>query len=147
MFAALPLESLKVPASSKDPREILRHVFGYEAFRGPQAEIVAHVCAGGDALVLMPTGGGKSLCYQVPALVRAGTGIVISPLIALMHDQVQALRQLGVRAAALNSSLPPGEARQVERALALGELDLLYVAPERLLTDSFLTLLQGARIA
>ncbi|MFG1423388.1 DNA helicase RecQ [Roseixanthobacter liquoris] len=147
MSAALPLESLKVPASSKDPREILRHVFGYEAFRGPQAEIVAHVCAGGDALVLMPTGGGKSLCYQVPALVRPGTGIVISPLIALMHDQVQALRQLGVRAAALNSSLPPGEARQVERALALGELDLLYVAPERLLTDSFLTLLQGARIA
>ncbi|MFG1462882.1 DNA helicase RecQ [Xanthobacter sp. DSM 24535] len=147
MSAALPLESLKVPASSKDPREILRHVFGYEAFRGPQAEIVEHVCAGGDALVLMPTGGGKSLCYQVPALVRPGTGIVISPLIALMHDQVQALRQLGVKAAALNSSLPPGEARKVERALAMGELDLLYVAPERLLTDSFLTLLQGARIA
>ncbi|MFG1300290.1 DNA helicase RecQ [Xanthobacter sp. V3C-3] len=126
---------------------VLRHVFGYEAFRGRQQEIVDHVVAGGDALVLMPTGGGKSLCYQVPALVRPGTGIVVSPLIALMHDQVQALRQLGVKAAMLNSSLPPGEARQVERALAMGDLDLLYVAPERLLTDSFLTLLDGARLS
>ncbi|TCT02422.1 DNA helicase RecQ [Aquabacter spiritensis] len=131
----------------RDPAEILRHVFGYEAFRGRQGEVVAHVTGGGDALVLMPTGGGKSLCYQVPALARAGTGIVVSPLIALMHDQVQALRQLGVRAAALNSTLSPGEARQVERALAMGELDLLYVAPERLLTEAFLTLLQGAHIA
>ncbi|MCG5233753.1 DNA helicase RecQ [Xanthobacter oligotrophicus] len=134
-------------ASDSDPLRVLRHVFGYEAFRGHQKEIVEHVTAGGDALVLMPTGGGKSLCYQVPALVRPGTAIVVSPLIALMHDQVQALRQLGVKAAMLNSSLAPGEARQVERALAMGDLDLLYVAPERLLTDSFLTLLDGARIA
>ncbi|MDE1566646.1 DNA helicase RecQ [Aquabacter sp. P-9] len=139
--------SPSTPDPSREPRNILRHVFGYEAFRGRQAEIVDHVVSGGDALVLMPTGGGKSLCYQVPALARAGTGIVISPLIALMHDQVQALRQLGVKAAMLNSSLSPAEARQVERDLAMGELDLLYVAPERLLTDGFLTLLQGARIA
>ncbi|WP_127089681.1 DNA helicase RecQ [Aquabacter cavernae] len=145
----MPSDSLLAPdtAGVRDPAEVLRHVFGYEAFRGRQAEIVRHVTEGGDALVLMPTGGGKSLCYQIPALARQGTGIVVSPLIALMHDQVQALRQLGVRAAALNSALAPGEARQVERALALGELDLLYVAPERLLTDGFLTLLQGARIA
>ncbi|MFG1344656.1 DNA helicase RecQ [Xanthobacter autotrophicus DSM 431] len=140
-----------MPASQSAPDspalEVLRHVFGYEAFRGRQQEIVEHVVAGGDALVLMPTGGGKSLCYQVPALVRPGTGIVVSPLIALMHDQVQALRQLGVKAAMLNSSLAPGEARQVERALAMGDLDLLYVAPERLLTDSFLTLLDGARLS
>lgn len=129
------------------PLEVLRHVFGYEAFRGRQREIVEHVVGGGDALVLMPTGGGKSLCYQVPALVRPGTGIVVSPLIALMHDQVQALRQLGVKAAMLNSSLAPGEGRQVERALAMGDLDLLYVAPERLLTDGFLNLLDGARIS
>ena len=134
------------PADSA-PLDVLRHVFGYDAFRGPQREIVEHVVAGGDALVLMPTGGGKSLCYQVPALVRPGTAIVVSPLIALMHDQVQALRQLGVKAAMLNSSLAPGEARQVERALALGDLDLVYVAPERLLTDGFLTLLDGARLS
>ncbi len=133
--------------SARTPEDVLRHVFGFEAFRGRQKEIVEHVSAGGDALVLMPTGGGKSLCYQVPALVRPGTAIVVSPLIALMHDQVQALRQLGVRAAALNSSLAPGEARQVERAVAMGELDLLYVAPERLLTDGFLALLDGARIS
>ncbi len=145
----MPSDSSLAPgaAHGRDPADVLRHVFGYETFRGPQADIVRHVTQGGDALVLMPTGGGKSLCYQIPSLARPGTGIVISPLIALMHDQVQALRQLGVRAAALNSSLAPAEARQVERALALGELDLLYVAPERLLTDSFLTLRQGARIA
>ncbi|MEP9353392.1 DNA helicase RecQ [Xanthobacter sp. KR7-65] len=136
-------------ASSSDsaPLEVLRTVFGYETFRGRQREIVDHVVEGGDALVLMPTGGGKSLCYQVPALVRPGTAIVVSPLIALMHDQVQALRQLGVKAAMLNSSLAAGEARQVERALAMGDLDLLYVAPERLLTDGFLHLLDGARIS
>jgi ATP-dependent DNA helicase RecQ len=134
-------------ATPPEPLQVLRQVFGYDAFRGPQREIVEHVVSGGDALVLMPTGGGKSLCYQVPALVRPGTGIVVSPLIALMHDQVQALRQLGVRAAALNSTLAPAEARQVERDLANGELDLVYVAPERLLTDSFLNLLAGAHIA
>jgi ATP-dependent DNA helicase RecQ len=125
----------------------LHEVFGYDAFRGPQAEIVAHVMAGGDALVLMPTGGGKSLCYQLPALLREGTAIVVSPLIALMQDQVEALRQLGVRAAFLNSSLDAQAANAVERQLAAGELDLLYVAPERLLTPRFLSLLERARIA
>src|SRR6478672_13247836 len=125
----------------------LRKVFGYTSFRGEQAAIVAHVADGGDALVLMPTGGGKSLCYQLPALLREGTAIVVSPLIALMQDQVAALRQLGVRAAFLNSSLDAREARDVERALVAGELDLLYVAPERLLTSGCLDLLDRARIA
>ena len=122
----------------------LRHVFGFDAFRGEQAQIVDHIVAGGDALVLMPTGGGKSLCYQLPALLRDGTAIVISPLIALMQDQVEALRQLGVRAAFLNSSLDAGAASDVERALLAGDLDLLYVAPERLLTPRFLALLERA---
>jgi ATP-dependent DNA helicase RecQ len=126
---------------------ILREVFGHAAFRGAQGEIVGHVAGGGDALVLMPTGGGKSLCYQVPALLREGTGVVVSPLIALMQDQVAALRQLGVRAAFLNSTLDAGEAREVERTLLRGELDLLYVAPERLLTPRCLELLDRARIA
>jgi ATP-dependent DNA helicase RecQ len=125
----------------------LRHVFGFDAFRGEQAAIVGHLTDGGDALVLMPTGGGKSLCYQLPALLREGTGIVVSPLIALMQDQVEALRQLGVRAAFLNSTLNGGEAAAVEQALLAGDLDLLYVAPERLLTPRFLSLLDRARIA
>src|SRR6476646_8700113 len=98
----------------------LRHVFGYDSFRGEQGAIVDHVASGGDALVLMPTGGGKSLCYQLPALLRAGTAIVVSPLIALMQDQVEALRQLGVRAAFLNSSLAADAAAEVERQLATG---------------------------
>ena len=110
----------------------MRRVFGYPSFRGQQQEIIEHVAAGGDALVLMPTGGGKSLCYQLPALLRPGVGVVVSPLIALMKDQVDALRQAGVRAAALNSALPPGESAAIERALRDGALDLLYVAPERL---------------
>ena len=130
---------------------ILREVFGHPAFRGPQADIVDHVARGGDALVLMPTGGGKSLCYQIPAIARqrAGHGItvVVSPLIALMHDQVAALLQAGVRAAALNSTLDAREAREVARALVAGELDLLYVAPERLATEGFLALLERARVA
>jgi len=125
----------------------LREVFGYSAFRGAQGEIVDHVTAGGDALVLMPTGGGKSLCYQLPSLLRAGTGIVVSPLIALMQDQVAALRLLGVSAAFLNSSLNADAARAVERALLEGELDLLYVAPERLTTPRCLELLACAQIA
>ncbi|MEY6433917.1 DNA helicase RecQ, partial [Thioalkalicoccus limnaeus] len=129
------------------PIEVLRRVFGYPSFRGAQQEIVEHVTAGGDALVLMPTGGGKSLCYQIPALLRPGTAIVVSPLIALMQDQVDALRQLGVRASFLNSSLPPDEQGRVERALLAGELDLLYVAPERLLTERFLGLIERLRIA
>jgi len=115
-----------------DPLDVLREVYGYDAFRGDQADIVAHVVAGGDAIVLMPTGGGKSVTYQVPALVREGTGLVVSPLIALMHDQVAALRANGVRAAYLNSTQAPYERQEVERAYLAGELDLLYVAPERL---------------
>ena len=124
------------------PHDILHRVFGFAEFRGEQAAIIDHVVAGGDALVLMPTGGGKSLCYQVPALCRDGLCVVISPLIALMYDQVESLRQLGVRAAALNSSLSPAEAGAVEQALREGMLDLLYVAPERLLTNGFLDRLQ-----
>jgi ATP-dependent DNA helicase RecQ len=127
--------------------EQLRHVFGYDRFRGEQGEIVEHLVAGGDALVLMPTGGGKSLCYQLPALLRDGTGIVVSPLIALMQDQVEALRQLGVRAAFLNSSQDAPTAAAVERELLDGRLDLLYVAPERLLTARFLSLLERTPVA
>jgi ATP-dependent DNA helicase RecQ len=121
--------------------EILRRVFGYPSFRGPQAEIIEHVSSGGDALVLMPTGGGKSLCYQIPALLRPGIGVVVSPLIALMQDQVDALLQAGVRAAFLNSSLDYTAAAAVERRLLTDGLDLIYVAPERLLTERFLALL------
>ncbi len=128
-------------------RELLQRIFGYPAFRGPQEAIVKHLVEGGDALVLMPTGGGKSLCYQIPALLRDGVGIVVSPLIALMQDQVEALEQLGVRAAFLNSSLTVDAASAVERKLLTGELDLLYVAPERLLMSSFLSLLERSRIA
>ena len=127
--------------------DLLRRIFGHREFRGEQARIVEQVANGGDALVLMPTGGGKSLCYQLPALLRDGCGIVVSPLIALMQDQVEALRQLGVQAAFLNSSLDANEAAAVERQLLAGELDLLYVAPERLLTPRFLSLLDRARIA
>src|SRR5690554_7103376 len=127
--------------------ETLQQVFGHTAFRGEQAAIVDHLAAGNDALVLMPTGGGKSLCYQLPALLREGTAVVVSPLIALMQDQVEALHQLGVRAAYLNSTLDAGEAQAIERQLLAGELDLLYVAPERLLTPRFLSLLDRARLA
>jgi ATP-dependent DNA helicase RecQ len=126
---------------------VLHEVFGHRGFRGQQGQVVGHVAAGGDALVLMPTGGGKSLCYQVPALVREGTGVVVSPLIALMQDQVSALTQLGVRAAFLNSTLDAAQARATERALIQGELDLLYVAPERLTTPRCLDLLARVRIA
>jgi len=122
--------------------EALRTVFGYDAFRGDQAAIVEQVIGGGDAVVLMPTGGGKSITYQVPALVREGTGLVISPLIALMHDQVDALRANGVRAAYLNSTQAPDERREVERAYIAGELDLIYVAPERLSSAATTRLLQ-----
>ncbi|APA86380.1 DNA helicase RecQ [Paraburkholderia sprentiae WSM5005] len=132
------------------PLEILNEVFGYPAFRGQQGEIVEHVADGGDCLVLMPTGGGKSLCYQIPSLVRRergfGTGIVVSPLIALMQDQVAALTEVGVRAAYLNSTLSSAEAMAIERALRDGDLDLLYVAPERLMTPRFQELLERSRI-
>ena len=123
---------------------VLRDVFGYPAFRGEQKEIVTHLAGGGDALVLMPTGGGKSLCFQIPALLREGIGVVVSPLIALMQDQVAALEEAGVRAAALNSSLSWPQVQAVERKVRSGELDLLYVAPERLLTDRCLELLDSA---
>ncbi len=126
---------------------ILKETFGYPAFRGSQAEIIDLVAGGGDALVLMPTGGGKSLCYQIPSLLRAGTGIVVSPLIALMHDQVAALGEVGVRAAYLNSSLPADQAAAVERAFARGDYDLLYVAPERLMSPRFMNLLATADAA
>jgi ATP-dependent DNA helicase RecQ len=135
------------PAALDRAAEVLRTVFGYESFRGLQQQVIAHVLGGGDALVLMPTGGGKSLCYQIPALVRPGLGIVVSPLISLMKDQVDALRQAGVRAAYLNSSLPPGEARVVEEQLREGSLDLLYVAPERLVMPHFLELLERLKVA
>jgi len=130
------------PDTGVSARKILRDVFGFSEFRGDQQAIVGHVAAGGDALVLMPTGGGKSLCYQIPALLRPGVGIIISPLIALMQDQVDALKQLGVRAAYLNSSLDADAAREVWKSLLRGELKLLYVAPERLLMEGFLELLE-----
>jgi ATP-dependent DNA helicase RecQ len=126
---------------------VLGRVFGYDSFRGQQADIIEHVIGGGDALVLMPTGGGKSLCYQIPALVRKGTGVVISPLIALMQDQVDALRALGVRADFLNSTQDPDQRRLVEAEFAGGELDLLYLAPERLRTEATMRLLDRGDIS
>ena len=132
---------------SKQPKEILRTIFGYENFRDEQEEIIQHLVSGGDSLVLMPTGSGKSLCYQIPAMIRPGTGIIVSPLIALMKNQVDRLRQMGVKAAYLNSSLDAQTAREVERQLRAGELDLLYVAPERLVTDSFLNQIASIPIA
>lgn len=128
-------------ANRKTPLNILRAVFGYERFRGHQEEIINHLVSGGDALVLMPTGGGKSVCYQIPSMLRPGTGIVISPLIALMQDQVDAIRLLGIRAGFLNSSLSSREAWAMEQEMLAGRLDLVYVAPERLLTPRFQELL------
>ncbi|HWU98073.1 MAG TPA: DNA helicase RecQ [Oxalicibacterium sp.] len=126
---------------------VLESVFGYSSFRGEQAEIVDIVARGGDALVLMPTGGGKSLCYQIPSLLRDGVGVVVSPLIALMQDQVDALAEVGVRAAFLNSSQTFDESMQIERRLRSGDLDLLYVAPERLMTQRCLDMLEAAKVA
>src|SRR5215475_8420247 len=122
----------------RDPLAVLHDVFGHTAFRGQQEAVVRHVAGGGDAVVLFPTGAGKSVCYQIPALCRSGVGIVISPLIALMRDQVEALRQQGVRAEALNSSMSADEAAGVRNLLRRGALDLLYVAPERIMTAGFL---------
>jgi ATP-dependent DNA helicase RecQ len=130
-----------------DASEVLHRVFGYDSFRAGQQEIIDHVIVGGDALVLMPTGGGKSLCYQIPALVRPGVGVVISPLIALMQDQVDALTTLGVRAGFLNSTQDSIQRREVESAFLTGELDLLYLAPERLRTESTLRLLDRGTIS
>jgi len=138
--APTPTGSAAAPRSARD---LLREVFGFAEYRPDQGEIVDHLVAGGDAFVLMPTGGGKSLCYQLPSMVRPGTGVVVSPLISLMKDQVDALRAAGVSAAAYNSSLEPDEARSVLRALHAGELQLLYVAPETLMTDGFLERLHG----
>ncbi|NRQ38391.1 DNA helicase RecQ [Nonomuraea sp. NN258] len=129
------------------PTEVLHRVFGYDSFRAGQQEIIEHVVAGGDALVLMPTGGGKSLCYQIPALVRPGVGVVVSPLIALMQDQVDALRALGVRAGFLNSTQGLDEQQTVAATLLAGELDLLYLAPERLRVESTMRLLEKAKIS
>ncbi|MFN4186264.1 MAG: DEAD/DEAH box helicase, partial [Hyphomonas sp.] len=131
----------------KDPRSILKRVYGYDAFRGKQAAVIERVVAGGDAVVLFPTGAGKSLCFQIPALAREGVGIVVSPLIALMRDQVEALKQLGVRAAALNSSLTPEEYSEVRRSVADGTLDLLYVTPERIMTAGFKDMIRSSKIA
>ncbi|WP_081898956.1 DNA helicase RecQ [Herbidospora cretacea] len=130
-----------------DPHDVLSRVFGYDTFREGQQEIIDHVVAGGDALVLMPTGGGKSLCYQIPALVRPGVGVVVSPLIALMQDQVDALTALGVRAGFLNSTQDMGERQAIEALFVAGELDLLYLAPERLRSEQTMNLLDRAKIS
>ncbi|MEU4249882.1 DNA helicase RecQ [Amycolatopsis sp. NPDC026612] len=134
-------------APASDALDTLRRVFGYDSFRGDQAAIVEHVIAGGDALVLMPTGGGKSLCYQIPALVRPGVGVVVSPLIALMQDQVDALRNAGVRAGFLNSTQDYAARQEVETAFLNGDLDLLYLAPERLSVESTVRLLDRGKIS
>src|SRR6478736_1422043 len=129
------------------PLEILQKTYGYPAFRGAQAEIIDHLVTGSSAFVLMPTGVGKSLCYQIPALCRNGTAIIVSPLIALMQDQVTALKQLGISAEAINSSMDSRDVFHVKQRLSAGELDLLYVAPERLLMPDFLELLDQSKIA
>jgi|AntRauTorckE6833_2_1112554.scaffolds.fasta_scaffold04324_2 ATP-dependent DNA helicase RecQ len=141
------LSTVRPETSGQNPEEVLHRVFGYESFRLLQGDIIREVVGGGDALVLMPTGGGKSLCYQVPALVRAGTAVVISPLIALMQDQVAALTELGVKAAFLNSTMDVHQARDTENALMTGELDLLYCAPERLIQPRTLNLLKEASLS
>ncbi len=130
-----------------DPAQVLRKVFGFPGFRGQQDAAVRHLVAGGDALVLMPTGGGKSICYQVPALCRSGTAVIVSPLIALMDDQVAALRQVGVNAGALHSEIDPAEARTITRDLMEERLDLLYVSPERLLSNGTMDRLSRVRLA
>lgn len=144
---AAPMNAVLQPPVADPALQVLHEVFGYPAFRGPQQDIVAHVAGGGDALVLMPTGGGKSLCYQVPAIVRhragQGVAVVVSPLIALMHDQVGALDELGVPAAFLNSTLEGDEARRIERELMAGRLVMLYAAPERILTPRFQAMLDS----
>lgn len=147
----MPTQSLTDPLFSQPaqdgPLSVLKRVYGYSAFRGRQAEVVSHVVSGGDAVVLFPTGAGKSLCFQVPALCRPGVGVVVSPLIALMRDQVEALKGLGVRAAALNSTLSREEYVEIRRALDRGELDFLYVTPERTATPGFIEMMQGVEIA
>jgi ATP-dependent DNA helicase RecQ len=136
-----------VQSASREPLSVLKEVFGHDAFRGLQGDVVKRVTKGGDAVVLFPTGAGKSVCYQVPALCRPGVAIIVSPLIALMRDQVEALKQAGVAAAAYNSALSPDEARRVREQLLAGELKLIYVAPERLTTPGFQSLLQDVTIS
>ncbi|MDM7982450.1 MAG: DNA helicase RecQ [Rhizobium sp.] len=147
----MPTHSLTDPLFSaqaeEGPLSVLKRVYGYSAFRGRQAEVVSQVVSGGDAVVLFPTGAGKSLCFQVPALCRPGVGVVVSPLIALMRDQVEALKGLGVKAAALNSTLSREEYIEIRRALDRGELDFLYVTPERTATPGFIEMMQGVEIA
>src|SRR6201746_2361765 len=148
MPAAAPVSTrLRESDMTPDALSVLNSVFGLPGFRGEQESIVRHVVEGGNCLVLMPTGGGKSLCYQLPSLLRNGCGIVVSPLIALMRDQVAGLLEAGVKAAVLNSTLSYDEANAVEQRLLAGDLDLLYVAPERLLTPRCLALLSRAKIA
>jgi ATP-dependent DNA helicase RecQ len=142
-----PLQGAGRCDRARTPLGVLREVFGFDGFRGEQLAIIEQLLAGNDAIVLMPTGGGKSICYQIPALIRPGLGVVVSPLIALMKDQVDALHQAGVRAAALNSRLSLGEAADIERAVRNDALDLLYVSPERLITPRCLDLLSGRRLA
>jgi len=141
------MPALRTDLGLGDAAEVLRRVFGYDSFRQGQREVIDHVVGGGDAVVLMPTGGGKSLCYQIPALLRDGVGVVISPLIALMQDQVDALTALGVRAGFLNSTQYPDQRRQVESAFLAGELDLLYLAPERLRVEATLRLLDRGTVS
>lgn len=141
------LDALFDGNDARDPRSVLAKVYGYSSFRGKQEAVVSHVVAGGDAVVLFPTGAGKSLCFQVPALCRDGVGIVVSPLIALMRDQVEALKQLGVRAAALNSSLSREEFDAVRAGISAGTLDLLYVTPERIVTPGFRQMIGNAKIS
>ncbi|MFP3904203.1 MAG: RecQ family ATP-dependent DNA helicase, partial [Armatimonadota bacterium] len=131
----------------RDPQQVLQDVYGFDSFIGPQRQIIDRIMSGQDALVIMPTGGGKSLCYQVPSVCMEGLGVIVSPLIALMEDQVQALKQNGVRAAYLNSTVAPEQSRQIHHQLFNGGLDLLYVAPERLLMDHFLGMLGRLDIA
>src|SRR5215467_2362833 len=139
--------SIPMRAAEDSARRVLREIFGYESFRGEQRAIIAAAEAGKDTLVLMPTGGGKSLCYQIPALLRGGIGIVVSPLIALMEDQVGALRDAGVRAAFLNSTLTRADQQSVVADLKSGSLQLLYVAPERLMQEQTLELLAGVPLS
>ncbi len=134
-------------SAQSSPLQILQKTYGYTKFRGQQEEIIAHVIGGKNAFILMPTAAGKSLCYQIPALCRAGVGIIVSPLIALMQDQVDALRQLGIKAAAINSSMSPNHIRETEAKIRNGEIDMVYVAPERLLMEDFLDLLDGSKLA
>lgn len=145
--SSIPTAPVATPPRFATPADALNTVFGYDAFRGNQAAIIDRVVAGGDAVVLMPTGGGKSLCYQIPSLVREGTGVVVSPLIALMQDQVDALTAVGVRAAFLNSTQDSAQRAAVERAYLAGELDILYVAPERLSSEATKRFLERGRIA